>query len=209
MNGKTIHYRFNRGDLQSMVEVLMEEVYKCTFPVHPRTILDLGANIGLTSLWMSQEFRPEVIMGVEPEPGNAKVASLNYQSNSLNGEVIKAAVGPSDGEAWFAVRNESNLGQLSKGGGPDTVRVPVVGIHTLLDRFSGGRVDLVKMDIEGGEAPLLSGDGRWLQHVGSLMIEWHDVIADSRPLIQFLENAGFKHRRINSDRQGNLSAFSR
>ncbi len=211
--GITVNYRLNRGDIQSLREVLMEEVYRCDLPATPTTLLDLGANIGLASLWFSQirpgqNSRPRTI-AVEPVPGNAAVARLNFESNRLDGEVIESAVGRADLQGWFAQRAESNLGHLVQPGAeddpPKKISVQVFGINTLLDRFPSGTADLVKMDIEGGEAALLGDDTTWLARVRMLLVEWHDGLADSAPLIRNAESAGFEHRRINVTRQSNLS----
>ena len=225
LDGMTVHYRFNRGDLQSLREVLIEEVYACDLPFSPRTVLDLGANIGLTSLWLAGRVKAReadtplcpapseaepFLLAVEPVPENAAVAEANFRANQVPGAVVRAAVGQSTGEAWFDLRAESNLGRLCRDAGhPQGLRVPGVGIRDLLDRFPEGRVDLVKMDIEGGEEELLGHDTDWLGRVKALIVEWHDDRADSRPLIRNVEAAGFTHRRINEPRQDNLSLFWR
>jgi hypothetical protein len=85
----------------------------------------------------------------------------------------------------------------------------MTGIRELLARFPGGKVDLVKMDIEGAEQDLLGHDTDWLESVRALMVEWHDDRADSRPLIEKVVAAGFQHRRLNAARQENLSLFVR
>ena len=215
-DGMTVHYRFNRGDLQSLREVLIEQVYACDLPFTPQTLLDLGGNIGLFSLWFCPRVKPSqtqskqapFLLAVEPVPQNAVVAEANLRDNHIPGEVVCAAVGQITGEAWFDLRAESNLGCLSRDDvPPQGMRVPVVGIRDLLDRFPEGRADLVKMDIEGGEEELLGRDTDWLGRVKALMVEWHDDRADSRPLIGNIEAAGFSHRRINAERQDNLSLF--
>ena len=218
LDGLRLSYRFNRGDLQSLREVVIEQVYDCNLPSAPQTVLDLGANIGLASVWYSRQIKlgqahsnpGPFLLAVEPVPENAAVAKLNFRDNYIPGEVVQAAVGQMSGEAWFETRAESNLGSLANttanGSG---IRVPVVGIRDLLDRFPGGQADLVKMDIEGGEAELLSRDTDWLTRIKALIVEWHDERADSRPLIRNVELAGFAHRRINHDRQENLSLFYR
>lgn len=219
IGGCRIHYRFNRGDLQSLREVFLEEVYDCELPFQVGSVLDLGGNIGLSALWFSKRIKPSqtqsneaaFIVAVEPVPENAAVAELNFRSNELPAELVRAAVGLQAGEAWFEARSESNLGRLvsESGRGSKGLRVPVVGIRELLDRFPGGKADLVKMDIEGGEEDLLGHDTTWLARVKSLLVEWHDDRADSRPLIRSVEAAGFTHCRINESRQDNLSLFCR
>ena len=219
MNGLQLHYRLNRGDLQSLREVIVEKVYDVRSLIsRPRTFLDLGANIGLTSVWFAHHFSEtepglqfEKSVAVEPVPENARVAEHNFRSNHLRTLLIEAAVGTSDGEAWFETRSASNLGHVSStpSNTSGCIRVPIKGIDSILDLFPDRRVDLVKMDIEGGEGDLLSGEPRWLENVGALIVEWHDERADSAPLIQNVKKIGFSHRRINESRQENLSLFVR
>lgn len=216
LRGGKIHYRFNRGDLQSLREVMVENVYACELPFKLRTVLDLGANIGLASVWFAKRIHStpsgcgsSLVLAVEPVLENAELAEMNFRSNHIQGEVIRAAVGLRSGETWFEARMESNLGRLVKEHAAGCTRVLRVGIGDLLDRFPTGNVDLVKMDIEGGEEELLSHDTDWLAKVKALIVEWHDERADSRPLIRKVEAAGFAHLRINNERQDNLSLFLR
>jgi FkbM family methyltransferase len=217
-DGTTLHYRFNRGDLQSLREVFLEEVYACELPFELGTMLDLGANIGLTSVWMAcrqrlrhdllASFGPLYVIAVEPVRANADVAVKNFQANQVSGSVVCAAVGQRTGVVSFSVRAESNLGKIvSVANHSDTISVPMVGIRELLEQFPNGTVDLVKMDIEGSENALLSKHTDWLTKVRALMIEWHDEITPSPPLIQNLVSSGFHHRPMNAARQENLSLF--
>lgn len=217
MGGMTVHYRFNRGDLQSLREVLVDQVYACELPFAPVTFLDLGANIGLASLSFSRWVKPRqgqsnsevFVVAVEPVSDNAAVAERNFRDNALNGHVVRAAVAQKPGEAWFAARHESNLGSLTPtaDAGVGCLRVPLAGIRELLNRCPDGRADVVKMDIEGGEQDLLGCDLDWLKRVRALLVEWHEERADPQPLIRNLESAGFTHQRINAERQDNLSLF--
>lgn len=217
-DGTTLHYRFNRGDLQSLREVFLEEVYACELSFEVGTVLDLGANIGLTSVWMacrqrlrhaqSASFRQMYVIAVEPVQANADVAVKNFQANQVSGTVVCAAVGQRTGVVSFSARAESNLGKIvSVANHSDTISVPMVGIRELLEQFPNGTVDLVKMDIEGSENALLSKHTDWLANVRALMIEWHDEITPSPPLIQNLLSSGFHHRPMNAARQENLSLF--
>lgn len=209
--GWPLVYRFNRGDLQSLREVLVEEVYHCEIPFEPQTALDLGANIGLTSLWMWKRLlkvtEETKIIAVEPAVTNADVAETNFRLNRIRGEVVRAAVGQQSGIASFMQRAESNVGRVTDGSG--AVSIPVIGIRELISRYPGGAVDVVKMDIEGSEGPLFSTDLGWLSCVRALMVEWHDEIVPSGPLIENVTRAGFAHSRINAERQENLSLFVR
>jgi FkbM family methyltransferase len=210
--GLRVCYRFNRGDLQSLHEVLVLEVYKAELGFSPVTVLDLGANIGLTSLWLHRQHGSAAgqafhLIAVEAAPENAAITRWNLENNGVPGEVLGAAAGLVSGQAWFETRSESNLGRLVDHAANGAVPVPVVGIRELLRKFPNQRVDLVKMDIEGAEQDLLGHDTGWLESVRALMVEWHDDRADSRPLIEKVVKAGFEHRPLNEARQDNLSLF--
>src|SRR4051794_22115217 len=75
--GIELHYRLNRGDLQSIREVWIDEVYRLPFDVTPEVLVDLGANIGLTSLWLARRYGCRTVIAVEPSPDNARLARLN------------------------------------------------------------------------------------------------------------------------------------
>ena len=212
MDGLKVDYRFNRGDLQSLKEVFFDHSYDVAIPFQPRTILDLGANIGMASLWLWQKYQPEKIIAVEPDPSNAEIAARNLSGNAVRSEVLRAAVGSTTGTAWLAQRAESNLGEVlsrSPTNSKTAIEVPVIGIAELMARFGNGGVDLVKMDIEGAEGALLGGDLAWLGGVRALVVEFHADRVDSAKLIQRVQAAGFTHSQVNVARQENLSLFVR
>src|SRR5438105_3774582 len=54
--GIEIVYRLNRGDIQSIREVWLDEAYKLPINQRLKFMVDLGANIGLTSLWLAKRY---------------------------------------------------------------------------------------------------------------------------------------------------------
>jgi len=205
--GIELHYRLNRGDIQSIREVWMDQCYRLPFDVHPQSLVDLGANIGLTSLWFAQRYGCSVV-AVEPSPDNARIARLNLQRNGVKAEVIEAAVGPHDGTARFEEAGDSNLGHLgtAEGGRP----VTVMSMDTLLDRLPDAHADLVKMDIEGGEGPLLRENVGWLRRVRSIIAEFHPTMIDYPAAIKSIEDQGFRYFPAHSARDfDSMDAFMR
>src|SRR6185312_1744089 len=189
--GIELHYRLNRGDIQSIREVWMDQCYRLPFDVHPRHLIDLGANIGLTSLWFARRYGCTVL-ALEPSAENARLARLNLDRNGVTAEVIEAAVGPRDGTALFQDALESNHGYLNSAG--EGRPVTVMSMATVLQKVpAGAEVDLVKMDIEGGEGPLLAANLGWLQRVRSLIAEFHPTMIDYPAAIKSIENQGFRY----------------
>jgi len=189
--GIKMHYRLNRGDMQSIREVWMDECYRLPFDLTPDRLVDLGANIGLTSLWFARRYGCAVV-AVEPSPDNARLTRLNLEQNQVRAEVIEAAVGPHDGKALFEDAGDSNLGHLNaSGGGREVV---VVSMETVLRKLpAGAEADLVKMDIEGGEGPLLRENLGWLGRVRSIIAEFHPELIDYPAVIRTIEGQGFRY----------------
>jgi FkbM family methyltransferase len=197
-SGLEIHYRLNRGDIASLREVWLEDCYRLPSG-SPRTVVDLGGNIGLTSLWLWHHYGVERVVCVEPDPSNAAIARLNLGVNRVPAEVVEAAIGPEPGRASFAASPESNTGRLGSG----DLEVDVVDMHAMLERV-GGRADLVKIDIEGGEAQLLERNTEWLQRVGAVIAEVHPTRVDYAAVIRRLEEAGLRYVPCDSAWEGSM-----
>lgn len=188
--GVQLHYRLNRGDMQSIREVWIDECYRLPFQLTTERLVDLGANIGLTSLWFAHRYGCKVVIAVEPSPENAALVRLNLHGNNVQAEIVEAAVGAQDGVAYFEAAVDSNLGHVAETGR----QVPMVSMATVLGKLPAGvDVDVVKMDIEGGEEPLLRGDLAWLSRVRSLIAEFHPEVIDYPAAIRSIEGQGFRH----------------
>ncbi len=204
--GVRLRYRLNRGDIQSVREVWLDEVYKLPVQARTKILVDLGANIGLTSLWFAKRYGFTKIIAVEPSPANARLARENLDNNGVSAQVIEAAVGPLDGTAFFEDSASSNLGRVTTTGRP----VTLLSMATILSKLGDTAiVDLVKLDIEGGEEPLLSGDLAWLERVQSIIAEFHPDIIDYPKVVQSICNMGFRYFRAGSAHKDSMDFFSR
>lgn len=182
-------YRLRRGGLTALIRhgtpdvVTLGEVFHrpdYAFPeeVEERlralrgelTALDLGANIGLFGLWLLGDGRSWSLTSFEPDPDNAAVLRRVVETNRLadRWEVVEAAAGAADGVAAF----DPGRFALSRLGEAGTARVPVVDVLPRLERTT-----LVKLDIEGGEWPILL-DARF-RDLGPrlLVLEYHPHMA--------------------------------
>jgi FkbM family methyltransferase len=204
--GTVIHYRLNKGDLWSMREVLRDECYRFPGDIHPDVIVDLGGNIGLTSMWLHNRYKPRKIVVLEPSSDNARIARENL--SALNDVVvIEAAVGSTDGYAHFAAAEESNKGAVSfdKAGS-----VRVMSMNTLIKEVEiNGPIDLLKVDIEGGEAELFSQNLEWLDSVEHIITEFHPDVIDVVPIRQAICSRGFRHIPPGSVFETNMEAFAK
>jgi FkbM family methyltransferase len=159
---------------------------------HPLCALDLGANIGMWGLWLHGRFPVRRVVALEPDPQNVMRHRRQIELNSLgeSWELIEAAGVTADGPVAFTV------GQATNGRVTDVVRdgaASVAGRDTfaLLD----DELDLLKIDIEGGEWALLADPRAGALEVPVVMLEYHadnapstDPGADAR---RALERAGY------------------
>ncbi len=199
-------YRLNLGDIQSIREVWLDEAYRLPFPSKPGVLVDLGANIGMTSCWLAKRYGFSTIIAVEPSSTNARLARLNFQLNGLKASVIEAAAGPSDGVVLFEENTSSNAGHVADRGQP----VQMLSMQSILRDLSDDvSVNLVKLDIEGGEEPLLSGNLAWLDRVDGIIAEFHPSMIDYPRMVKILQAAGFTYIPAGSAHPGSMDSFVR
>jgi FkbM family methyltransferase len=192
-DGTRLSYRLNRGDVQAIREIWLDEVYRTPAEAeHLGLVVDLGANIGFTSVYLARRLAGARVVAVEPDPANAALLRRNLAQNGIDALVVEAAIGPRDGTARFRSNRESNLGYVAEDG---DLSVPMLSVPTLLERAdatTGGF--LLKLDIEGGEEQLFTGELGWLGDVELLLPEFHLDVVDLPRIYGLLEAAGLESR---------------
>jgi FkbM family methyltransferase len=200
-----IRYRLNKGDINTLREIWLDEAYCGPLGKPTGVLLDLGANIGMTSVWLTKKFAFTQVIAVEPDPGNAALLRQNLDLNKINGQVLEAAIGPQDGIARFNYSNISNQGQLSENGSP----VPMLSVDTIIKKFEVIKFGLVKIDIEGGEQALFEGPTAWLGRTDAIVIEFHPSEVDYPQLAALVSSHGFKYIPAHSFVPDNLDIFTK
>ena len=116
-------------------------------------LLDIGANIGLTSIphAVLGDFHP--VVAVEPEPRNFACLEWNAKANGAEMICRRAAVADKLGTLYLKIKSNPTHHHLSKDGKGEPVDVVTLG--QLVDEI--GRVSLVKVDVQGAEADVLRG----------------------------------------------------
>ena len=139
--------------------------------------VDAGANIGLHSIVMAEAVGPGGrLVAFEPLPHLAAAVSRSLLLNGFAGrcDVVQAALADVPGEAVIHAAAHSPLSSMFARDGLDAR--PVTVPRTSLDAHvpPGGRVDLVKMDIEGAEPLAWAGMARVVAENPGLavILEW-------------------------------------
>jgi FkbM family methyltransferase len=200
-----IRYRLNKGDLHSIREIWFQEAYRLPFEGPSGVLLDLGANIGMASLWLAKSYSFTQVIAVEADPQNAALARQNFELNGIAGEIVEAAIGPKDAVARFEFSELSNLGRLSENGS----LVRMISMDTVIRRFEVAKFALVKIDIEGGEQELFDGPTEWLARTDAIIIEFHPTIVDYPRLTTAVSSNGFNYIPAHSFSAENMDCFTR
>lgn len=198
--------RATQSDLFVIQNVLLKEVYaipqEVWEPSDVRTIVDLGANIGISAAYLSARFPGAQILCVEPVAENVEMLHMNQLGNW---RVRHCAVGDHDGAVeigvsrwwgsgsivehmWRARQSRSN--RFEHEFAMPSRQVESRRLSTLLEEESLTSVDVLKMDIEGAEAMVFRSDTDWLRRVSILMIEIHDKYVDGRAIRHAIQQAG-------------------
>lgn len=181
------------SDILTFDEIVKEQVYQDVLRQVPKceTIVDLGANIGLASLYFAASYPGCRILAVEPNDSSYKLLNSNLgkliatgRCKTLNAGVwsSETTLAPDDSfEAGhysaFATREVSVEAERDSG----MIGLPM---RRILAHSGFEKIDLLKVDIEGAEVELFKGDLDWLRQVGAIAIEFH---GDSRVACNFDE----------------------
>jgi FkbM family methyltransferase len=132
-------------------------------------VMDVGANIGLFGLYVFGRWPTASLTAFEPDPTNAALLHRTIDANRLGRHwtVKSSACSNHAGTVSFAAgrQSESRMAQSDDTG---TIEVPMV------DLFAEDHdVDLMKIDIEGAEWPILADPRLQEVKARALVLEWH------------------------------------
>ena len=161
-----------------------------------RVFVDVGANIGMHTLLGARLIGPHGrVIAVDPQGENVSATRTNAGLNGLeNVTVVHAAAAAETGEAEVIVTADSLWTRLaSVGEHPLEVRresAPAVRLDDLATRLGLEQVDLVKIDVEGGELEVLAGMGGLLaERRPTVVCEMH---GKNREFCDFMRDAGYQ-----------------
>lgn len=173
------------ADLEVLDEVFKQRIYDppsaarsaILASTHP-TILDLGANIGIASLRFMNLFPEALLTAYEPDAENLMVLKKCFAANGLDDRatVVEACAFNKTGSVAFQQGcGAGSAVVLETGSRTDGEELQAYDILPHL-----AEADLVKMDIEGSEWPILT-DPRFPTHrPRALVMEYHRYGCPSR-----------------------------
>jgi FkbM family methyltransferase len=135
-------------------------------------------------------------LAVEPFAPSAAAVRHNLQLNGLRADVLEAAVGATDGKAFFALRGDDHQHCLTEAREAHSAPVATRSLDSLLAEF--GRPDVVKMDLEGAEVAVLEAAHDFLRARPALVVETHSAFSRST-VASLLRESGYSVSAIDTN----------
>ncbi len=173
--------RIGTSDAETFKQIFVNQEYESpNLPKTCRTIVDLGANIGLAAVLFGQKYPDARILSVEPEPGNYGLLVRNTAALGDRIGTRHAAVWTRNGSINLHTEDRQGASldawgvQVSETRQSEKV-TECATLGAFLDQAGMDRVDILKVDIEGAELEVFShGVDDWLPRVDLIIIETHE-----------------------------------
>jgi FkbM family methyltransferase len=167
--------------LHSFDEIFIEEVYKQSLRDQPY-IIDCGANIGLSIIYMKHHHPNAEILAFEPDEKNfillnKNMKSFGYSSITLRNEAVWTK------NTTLRFSNEGLMSStIARGHVPQTRQIKATRLKDFLNR----EIDFLKIDIEGAEFDVLNDINDRLHFVRNMFVEYHGTFKQNNEIAELL-----------------------
>ncbi len=176
---------------------MMANVYPIWYQASDRAcVLDCGGNIGMFTRRALQGGAARVV-AFEPSPENVECYRMNFEREMKEGRVtlVEKGVWDSNETLSFSSTNTVNPGShhiVEKG--PGSIVIPVSTIDEICRGLDLGKVDYIKMDVEGAETRALKGAAGTIRAFRPQLcvVTEHtsDLYANAHAVVQLIEELG-------------------
>lgn len=167
--------------------------------LRPGTVfVDVGANLGYQTLLAAARVGPTGrVHAFEPNPNNVALLRASLKANRFtNATVYPVAVSDRERAVWYRPDGANSTGTVAEVSPGQPTAFRAVALDDVLADLD--RVDIVKLDIDGGEPRALRGmDGLLRRHRPVLFVEFCPecirLVSDEPPdgMLEFLNERGY------------------
>lgn len=188
-------FKFHHGPsfAEAYHEIFETDIYRFKPSGNSKTILDCGANMGLSVLYFSKNYPDHHIIAFEPDLEIFAILKENVQSFGLKNVTLhQKAVWTQGGELKFFTDGGMG-GRINNEYADQEPRI--IQAVPLLDYLTPD-VDFLKIDIEGAEDEVLKYCGEKLQYANNIFFEYHNNVYSKQTLHELLalvERLGFHY----------------
>jgi FkbM family methyltransferase len=137
-------------------------------------MIELGSFWSYYSMWFLKEFEEGMAFCIEPDTDNLKIGKENFLLNNLNGFFLQAQVSSE-------IAMHSEFRRTTNG---EVIVVPSFNFTKIISSTGKSEIDLVLVDIQGAEIPLLENlpEVLKLYRIRFMVISTHDLEITGSPM---------------------------
>lgn len=200
LDGRTIHYTDAASLYVEYKDIFQQAIYRFESASLSPRIIDGGGCVGMATLYWKSLHPAAKIMAFEPDPDICRVFKENMRANGIaDVQLIEAGLAAVAGDQLFTP-DGADGGRMTHGSGSRTVRTDQ------LSKYLSEPVDLLKLNIEGQELPVLlevESAGRMV-NVRRMVVEYHgwaDAPQQLGDILNLLNRNGFRYTLHDFDRE--------
>lgn len=148
---------------------------------------DIGANIGIYSLYCAAIHPAMMVIAFEPLCANYMALAKNRDLNGFDIEILSAAIGPIFKTVRLIIPNDQAGASGCQAGDNGNVVILQYSLDSIITAYP--KPDYIKIDIDGQELGVLQGATEVLKTVKSVLVEIHPK--DSAEILSLMNKAGF------------------
>lgn len=197
----------NSSDANVFKQVFIEEEYnelcrlvKKYFPPGEVKIIDGGANIGLTSIYLKQGIEGTHQLNailVEPATDNLRMIHINLELQGIKSFNVEGG-GLYNKPGYLKIKSDFRDGlewSIQVEESKDKTELKAIEINSLLQKYHWEKLDILKLDIEGSEKFLFQDEtyaASFLSKTSILAVELHEELINSELTLKMLAENGFE-----------------
>jgi FkbM family methyltransferase len=166
-----VSMRPGTADASTLEKIFVWNDYELDYPEDVKTVVDAGANIGLSAVFFALRFPQATVVAIEPESENFRLLQLNTR-HYPQVLPLRAALWSEDTELGLSNPDDRVDSYQYR---PDATQqtVSAFALPSILARFRFSNADVLKIDIEGGETNVFAVKPGWVDRVRMFIIELH------------------------------------
>jgi len=175
------------GDFELLNEIFLQSAYLLSKNLEDNPIiLDLGANIGVSTLFFAMCWPNSEIHSVEPDPDNFRRLCLNTKSlNNItcHNKVIWSENGM---VSFYTNKHRGSSSSVFKTSSKQhRIKLEAFSLSQFLNEISKDRISLLKIDVEGAEEAIFSIFDEF-NRIGVIAGELHHDYCNTKDLLNSL-----------------------
>jgi len=162
-------------DIGIFKAIIIREEYKVPVKQDAKTIIDGGANIGMTSIYLANKYPDAQIVSIEAGADNFEMLKQNVAAYKNITPIYGAIWGKETNLKFVDTGRGNTLYQVHETDEVTADSVKAYTVNGIKTQMGWQTIDILKLDVEGAEMSIFATKpGEWLPVTKLIMVETHD-----------------------------------